>query len=159
MYGATGPGGCMLLIQVLTDNNTRSLNDLKRILTKHSGAICDKVQHNFDRKGVVSAASDWSLEKALELAIEAGAEDVQETQDDEEKPMLQFICDASSMKAVQSTLESLGVHTRSSSIEFISQTPSFLNPTQLETASSLLETLINYEDVVRVWDNIHTQEN
>ncbi|KAA0725531.1 Translational activator of cytochrome c oxidase 1 [Triplophysa tibetana] len=158
LYEATGPGGCTLLIEVLTDNNTRSHQEIKRIMTKHGGALCEGARRNFDRKGVVAASRDEiTSEKALELAIEAGAEDVQETEDEEERPVLQFICDTASMKAVRSALETLGVHTLSAGMEFVSHTPSLLNEAQLETASSLLETLHDCPDVVRVWDNIKAQ--
>lgn len=56
----------------------------------HSGMLCDGARHSFERKGVVVVAREGvSTERALELAIEAGAEDVQETQDEEERPLLQ----------------------------------------------------------------------
>ncbi|XP_059387894.1 translational activator of cytochrome c oxidase 1 [Carassius carassius] len=158
VYEAAGPGGCTLLIEVLTDNNTRSHQEIKRILMKHGGGLCEGARRNFDRKGVVAASRDGiSSERALELAIEAGAEDVQEIEDEEERPILQFICDIASMKAVRSALESLGVPTLSSALEFVSHTPSLLTQAQLETASSLLEALNDCPDVVRVWDNIHAQ--
>lgn len=51
------------------------------------GMISEKVRHNFDQRGVV-VVSGVTAEKALELAIEAGAEDVQETGDEDEKPQL-----------------------------------------------------------------------
>lgn len=56
----------------------------------HRGALCEGARHHFDRKGVIVTARDAvSCEKALELAIESGAEDVQESEDEEEKPILQ----------------------------------------------------------------------
>ncbi len=56
----------------------------------HSGALCEGARRNFDRKGVVATSRDGiSSDKALELAIEAGAEDVQEIEDEEERPILQ----------------------------------------------------------------------
>ncbi|XP_051530515.1 translational activator of cytochrome c oxidase 1 [Myxocyprinus asiaticus] len=158
LYEARGPGGCTLLIEVLTDNNTRSHQEIKRIMMKHGGTLCEGAQRNFVRKGVVSASRDGiSSENALELAIEAGAEDVQESEDEEERPTLQFICDMASMKAVRSALENLGVHTLSAGLEFVSHSPSLLTRSQLETASTLLEALNDCPDVVRVWDNIQAQ--
>lgn len=54
-----------------------------------SAALSEGVRHGFTRKGVVtSLAKTLSLERALELAIDAGAEDVQETEDEEEQPLL-----------------------------------------------------------------------
>lgn len=69
----------------------------------------------------------------------------------------QFVCDMTSMKAVRNALESLGIHTLSSGLEFVPHTPSLLTQTQLETAFSLLEAVNDCPDVVRVWDNIHAQ--
>ncbi|XP_036429122.1 translational activator of cytochrome c oxidase 1 isoform X1 [Colossoma macropomum] len=159
LYEARGPGGCWLLIEVLTDNNTRSHNEIKHILTKNGGVLCDGARHNFDRKGVVVADRDGiSTERALELAIESGAEDVQETEDEEAKPILQFICDMSSMKVVRTALEALGVHTLSTGMEYISNSPTPLPQPQLEANAVLLEALNDYPDVVRVWDNIQALE-
>lgn len=56
----------------------------------HRGALSDGARHNFDRKGmVVVSGQNISTERALELAIEAGAEDVKETDDEEEQRLLQ----------------------------------------------------------------------
>lgn len=56
----------------------------------HRGMLADGVRHNFSRRGVVSVSGqNVTTEKALELAIEAGAEDVQEIEDEEEQPLLQ----------------------------------------------------------------------
>lgn len=52
--------------------------------------MSDGARHNFDRRGVVVVPGEnITTERALELAIEAGAEDVQETEDEDEKPILQ----------------------------------------------------------------------
>ncbi|XP_066521629.1 translational activator of cytochrome c oxidase 1 [Hoplias malabaricus] len=159
LYEARGPGGCLLLIEVLTDNNTRSHNEIKHILMKNGGVLCDGALHNFDRKGIVVASRDGiSSERALELAIESGAEDVLETEDEEAKLILQFVCDMSSTKAVRTELEALGVHTHSTGIEYISNSHTPLGQDQLEASTVLLEALSDYPDVVRVWDNIQAQE-
>lgn len=59
----------------------------------HRGALSDGARHSFDRKGmVVVSGQTISTERALELAIEAGAEDVRETEDEEEQRLLQVSC-------------------------------------------------------------------
>ncbi|CAK6971002.1 translational activator of cytochrome c oxidase 1 [Scomber scombrus] len=155
MFEARGPGGCMMLIEVLTDNNSRTHQDIKRLLTKNGGTLADGVRHNFSRRGVVSVSGqNVTTEKALELAIEAGAEDVQETEDEEEQPLLQFICDMSDVKKVRTSLEELGMKITSAGLEFIARNVSTLEQEQLDAASTLIEVLNDYTDVVRVWDNI-----
>lgn len=157
-YEARGPGGCLLLIEVLTDNNARSNQELKHILNKHGGVVCDGARHAFSRKGVVMARGEGvSSERALELAIEAGAEDVLETEDEEDKPQLQFLCSVSDLRQVRISLEELGVSTLSSGMAFVSVRPAELPPGQLEEAAALLEELHDSADVVRVWDNIQAQ--
>ncbi|KAM6951628.1 translational activator of cytochrome c oxidase 1 isoform 2-T2 [Aplochiton taeniatus] len=157
-YEARGPGGCMFLIEVLTDNNTRSHQEIKYLINKYGGALCDGARHNFNRKGVVVAqGAGVSSERALELAIEAGAEDVLETEDEDEKPLLKFICDMTALKNVRTSLEELGLNTVSADLEFVSHTPTALPEAQLDTASTLLEALNDCPDVVRVWDNIQAQ--
>ncbi len=52
--------------------------------------ISDGARHNFNKRGVVVVpGQNVSTERALELAIEAGAEDVQETEDEGEQPLLE----------------------------------------------------------------------
>lgn len=52
--------------------------------------LSDGARHNFNKRGVVLVpGKNVSTERALELAIEAGAADVQETEDEEEQPVLQ----------------------------------------------------------------------
>ncbi|XP_023655618.1 translational activator of cytochrome c oxidase 1 isoform X1 [Paramormyrops kingsleyae] len=154
-YEARGPGGSMLLIEVLTDNNTRTHQHIKHLVQKHGGMLCDGARHSFERKGVVVAAREGvSTERALELAIEAGAEDVQETQDEEERPLLQFICEASQMQDVRSALEALGLVTQSAALEYVACNHTLLLQEHLEAASRLLDSLNDNPDVVRVWDNI-----
>lgn len=155
IFEARGPGGCLLLIEVLTDNNSRSTQEIKRLLIKNRGMLSDGARHNFSRRGVVVVpGQDVSTERALELAIEAGAEDVQETEDEEERPLLQFICDMTDVRKVRASLEELGMEILSAGLEYVPRTLLSLDQDQLDAASVLIEALNDYPDVVRVWDNI-----
>ncbi|KAM4526978.1 translational activator of cytochrome c oxidase 1 isoform 2-T2 [Fundulus diaphanus] len=155
MFEARGPGGCLLLVEVLTDNNSRTLQDIKRLLNKNGGMLSDGARHNFNRRGVVVVPGhSVSAERALEMAIEAGAEDVQETEDEEEKLQLKFICATSDLNKVRGSLEGLGLQITSAGLEFVPRNHSFLDQEHLEAASTLIEALTDCPDVVRVWDNI-----
>ncbi|KAM9838090.1 translational activator of cytochrome c oxidase 1 [Aulostomus maculatus] len=155
LYEAQGPGGCKLLIEVLTTSNARSLVEVKIALNKNGGMLCDRVIHNFNKKGlVVVQGHNVSTEQALELAIEVGAEDVQESEDDEDGPVLQFISDLSDLKKVQASLAALGMDVKSAGLGFVPHIFSNLNQDQLDDASALIEALNDCPDVVQVWDNI-----
>ncbi|XP_061823813.1 translational activator of cytochrome c oxidase 1 [Nerophis lumbriciformis] len=155
MFEARGPAGCFLLIEVLSDQVTRSRQDIKRVLTKNGGMLSQGVSGNFSKRGVVVIPSqNITLEQALELAIEAGAEDVEETADEDDAPILQFICDTAHLWKVQASLQQLGMQVRSMESEFVPRILLSLDEDQLEAASTLIEALSDVPDVVRIWDNI-----
>ncbi|CAI5658955.1 translational activator of cytochrome c oxidase 1 [Oreochromis niloticus] len=155
MFEARGPGGCLLLVEVLTDNNSRTHQEIKRLLNKNGGMLSDGARHNFQRRGVVVVpGQNITTERALELAIEAGAEDVQETEDEEEKPLLQFLCDVGDLNKVRASLKELGMEVLSAGLEFVARTHAPLDEDHLDAASILIEALNDCPDVVRVWDNI-----
>ena len=146
--------------------------------------LSDGARHNFSKRGVVVVqGQNVSTERALELAIEAGAEDVQETEDEDEQPLLQvrheesrtalmtmkiisgrfdwqlflcpqFFCDMMDVRKVQASLAELGMQITSAGVEFVPRTLLSLDQDQLDAASALIEALNDYPDVIRVWDNI-----
>ncbi|XP_034992981.1 translational activator of cytochrome c oxidase 1 [Zootoca vivipara] len=160
LYGVRGPGGCTLLIEILTDSAKRSSNDIRHLLNKHGGQLVDGAQHSFVKKGVVAVSSEnrsgstVTLDQALELAIEAGAEDVQEEEDENEKMLLKFVCAVPTLHQVREKLNSLGLCTVSAGFEFIPTFSAQLSDEQMGQALQLLEALRNNLDVVRVYDNI-----
>ncbi|XP_054623051.1 translational activator of cytochrome c oxidase 1 isoform X2 [Dunckerocampus dactyliophorus] len=165
MLEARGPGGCFLLIEVLTDQPPRSQQEVRRVLTKNgdtaphatteSGMLSQGVSGNFSRRGVVVVpGQNITLDRALELAIEAGAEDVEETTDEDDAPILQFICDTVDLWKVQASLQRLGMQVTSVACEFVPRTILPLDQEQLDAASTLIEALSDVPDVVRIWDNI-----
>ncbi|XP_056153431.1 translational activator of cytochrome c oxidase 1-like [Lampris incognitus] len=157
-YEARGPGGCVLIIEVLSDSTNRSHQEIRRLLNKNGGALADGARHNFSRKGVVVVyGGDISMERAVELAIESGAEDVKEDEDEEGNPVLQFICEITDLRKVQNSLEGFGMRVVSASLEYVAQNMASLDQNQLEEASNLIEVLNDWADVVRVWDNIQAQ--
>ncbi|XP_019739171.1 translational activator of cytochrome c oxidase 1 [Hippocampus comes] len=159
IFEARGPGGCLLLIEVLTDNSSRSQQDIRGVLSRNGGMLSEGARHNFSRKAVVVVpGQNVTSERALELAIEAGAQDVQETEDEEDDaPLLRFICDNADLRKVRASLEELGMKVTLWDSEFVPRALSPLDREQLEAASALIEALSDCPDVVRIWDNIQAQ--
>ncbi|XP_036925979.1 translational activator of cytochrome c oxidase 1 [Sturnira hondurensis] len=160
LYEGRGPGGSSLLIEALSNSGSKCHSDIKHILNKNGGMMAEGARHSFDRKGVIVVGvedrekKEVNLERALELAIEAGAEDVKETEDEEEKSIFKFICDASSLHQVRKKLDSLGLCPVSCTLEFIPNTVVQLGDSDLEQAAHLIQALGNHEDVIQVYDNI-----
>lgn len=160
LYEGRGPGGSSLLIEALSSSGSKCHSDIKHILNKNGGMMAEGARHSFDKKGVIVVGmedrekKEVNLERALELAIEAGAEDVKETEDEEEKNIFKFICDASSLHQVRKKLDSLGLCPVSCTLEFIPNTKVQLADPDLQQAAHLIQALGNHEDVIQVYDNI-----
>ncbi|XP_075032935.1 translational activator of cytochrome c oxidase 1 isoform X2 [Mixophyes fleayi] len=160
LFQARGPGGSSLLIELLTDNTNRSFADLRLLLKNNGGTPTDGALHCFTKKGVVTVQTcdrDGNLlqmEQALDLAIQAGAEDVQEMQDEEERDMYKYICDFSSLREVRSQLISLGLLPISSGPEYLPTITVQLSDTDKEQVFKLLQLINDQSDVMHVYDNI-----
>jgi YebC/PmpR family DNA-binding regulatory protein len=78
-YEGYGPGGVAMLIEALTNNRSRTAPDLRSIFEKNGGnlATSGSVAFQFTKQGVITIKSEATDEdKLLELALDAGAEDV-----------------------------------------------------------------------------------
>jgi len=79
-----GPGGVAVLVETQTDNRNRTTSEVRHVFTKFNGNLGTNgcVSYLFTRKGSISLdAEQIDMEKAMDLAIEAGAEDVEESGD------------------------------------------------------------------------------
>ena len=75
-----GPGGVAILVEGSTDNRNRSVSEIRHIFTKHGGNLggAGSVAYMFKPKGVIAIAADKTTEdKLMEIALEAGADDIQ----------------------------------------------------------------------------------
>jgi YebC/PmpR family DNA-binding regulatory protein len=83
-YEGYGPGGVALIVEALTDNRNRTATNVRTAFSKNGGnlAATGAVSHGFERKGLIEyGAGAGDEEKVLEAAIEAGADDVESSED------------------------------------------------------------------------------
>ena len=83
-YEGYGPGGVALIVEALTDNRNRTATNVRTAFAKNGGNLgaSGAVSHGFDRLGLIEyPASAGDEEKVLEAAIEAGADDVESSED------------------------------------------------------------------------------
>lgn len=78
LYEGYGPGGVAMVLEIVTDNKNRSAGDVRSLFTKGGGsmAITGAVAFQFERKGVIPVKKGPTEEQVMELALEAGGEDV-----------------------------------------------------------------------------------
>ncbi|MFH1262879.1 MAG: YebC/PmpR family DNA-binding transcriptional regulator [Pseudomonadota bacterium] len=83
-YEGYGPGGAAVIVDVLTDNKHRTIAEIRHAFTAHNGNLGENgcVAWNFETKGVLAVSKEKTTEDALmELALDAGAEDVRDAGD------------------------------------------------------------------------------
>ncbi len=78
-----GPGGVAVIVESMTDNNNRTVAEVRHAFTKAGGNLGTdgSVSYLFNKKGLIQLNQDNNLEQIMETAIEAGAEDIEENPD------------------------------------------------------------------------------
>lgn len=106
-YEGYGPEGIAVIVEAMTDNRNRTASSVRSLFTKSGGNLAETgaVSFMFERKGLVSyTATVGDADTVLMAAIEAGAEDVESSEESHD-----IYCDATDLHAVSTALEaSLG---------------------------------------------------
>lgn len=157
-YEGYGPGGAALLVEVITDNRNRSVNDMRNIFSKNGGAIADagSVAYLFSRRGEVRLGKDGLTEdQAMELALDSGADDVL----DEDGEWV--VCTAQDkMPAVSAALHSRGLPPTSQRLVYLpSVTVPVTDPSAARTLVKLCSALEDYDDTQHVHSNFEIPED
>ncbi|MCX7966688.1 MAG: YebC/PmpR family DNA-binding transcriptional regulator [Syntrophorhabdaceae bacterium] len=157
-YEGYGPGGVAILVEVMTDNKKRTTAEIRHILSKMNGNLGETgcVSWLFHKKGYFSFDKKTVDEdKIIELALEAGAEDV--TSDDN---VIEVFTDVSNFENVKKVFDANGLKYIVSEISMIPQTSVKLEGKNAETMLKLMEALEDSDDVQKVYANfdISTEE-
>ncbi|MFC3339471.1 YebC/PmpR family DNA-binding transcriptional regulator [Paracandidimonas soli] len=102
-YEGYGIGGAAVLIDCMTDNRQRTVSEVRHALTKHGGNLGQDgcVAFQFKHCGQFLFAPGASEEQIMEIALEAGAEDVQTDEDG----LIEVTCPPSDYTAVKAAFE------------------------------------------------------
>ncbi|MDE6432333.1 MAG: YebC/PmpR family DNA-binding transcriptional regulator [Opitutales bacterium] len=159
LYEGYIAGGVGLVIEVTTDNKNRAASDVRSTLTKCGGNLATPgaLMFNFQRKGQFFIEKSAIAEDALiELALNAGAEDVK-TDDDE---CYEVLCSVADYYNLAEALNKAGITPQSSDLAYIPNT--LVEITDQETASKIIravEKLEDIEDVKNVFANFELADN
>ncbi|HTO23210.1 MAG TPA: YebC/PmpR family DNA-binding transcriptional regulator [Spirochaetia bacterium] len=152
LYEAYGPGGVAILIDILTDNKNRAAAEIRNLLSKGGGNLgaSGSVAYQFKRKGVITYdSSKYKEDDILEVALEAGAEDVSS-----DAESIEVKTTPEDFEAVVKAMEAKGFeHTMAEIVRVADQTVT-LDKDKTEKALRLVENLEEHEDVQNVATNL-----
>jgi YebC/PmpR family DNA-binding regulatory protein len=150
-YEGYGPGGAAIFIEVTTDNPTRSVADIRYAFTRNAGNLgaTGSVGWMFDHKGQIYIdAGRCDEDRALELSLEAGAEDFAREGD-------QYVVATTpaTLHAVQDALRAAGITIESAELAMVPKNTVKVEGADVERIIRLVEALEELDDVSKVFSN------
>jgi len=155
-YEGYGPGGAAVLVDALTDNRNRTSGEIRHIFSKHGGSLGEGgcVSWLFDKKGLIVFDKDKvDEEKLLEIALEAGVEDVKE-----EDTTFEVTTDPSRFHEVKTALDNLDMQYVLAEISMIPKNTVKLVGKEAEQMIRLMDPLEDSDDVQKASANFDIPE-
>lgn len=149
-YEGYGPGGVAVLVDCLSDNKNRTVSEVRHAFTKFGGNLGTdgSVAYLFTKQGEIVVLASQDLEKAMELAIEAGALDINLEEDH-----LEIMTSEQSYHAVLGSLTKAGVLVEDAELVMSASIKVSLEAESQETLDHLIDALEDLDDVQSVYSN------
>ncbi len=152
LYEGYGPSGVAIMVEALTDNRSRTGPEIKRIFEKHGGSLGTTgcVNWMFGKKGLITVATSTTNEDdLLELALGAGADDMQNTGE-----VFEITCDPSGFEPLKKALEAKSIPIEVAEISMVPQnTVGIDSETVARKIVSLMEAFDDHDDVQNAYAN------
>lgn len=151
VYEGYGPGGVAVLIETLTDNKNRTVAEVRHGFTKFGGNLgtSGSVSYLFAKQGIISFAAGSDEDRILEVALEAGAEDVTTF----DNGSIDVITSPASFGGVKDALANADLIPAHSEVSMIASTEAELDLENAEILLSLVDHLEDLDDVQNVYSN------
>ena len=150
-YEGYGPGGIAVFVETMTDNRNRTVSEIRHAFSKAQGNLGAEgsVAYLFDKRGIIVFDSVTEVDDLMEIAIEAGAEDVIL----EDEGSLEIVTLPEDFLRVKDLLEDSGFEPSSAALSMLPQNLSDLDVETGEKVFRLLEMLEDLDDVTGVYTN------
>ena len=151
-YEGYGPGGIAVMVESMTDNNNRTVAEVRHAFTKSGGNLGTNgsVAYLFEKKGLIRIQSGQNENLVMELAIDAGAEDIEINED----TSMSITSSPEDFENIKNVLVDKEIIVEDSEIAFI---PENTVEADLDTSLKvfkLLETLEELDDTQTVTSNV-----
>ena len=150
-YEGYGVGGIAVLVECMTDNRNRTVSDVRHAFDKRGGNLGTdgSVAYLFTRTGQISFAPGADEEQIMEVALEAGAEDVVTNDDQSIDVMVAW----EEFATVKDTIVAAGLEPDDAEITMLASITVPLDKEGAEKALALIDSLEDLDDVQNVYTN------
>jgi len=148
-----GPGGAAILVQALSDNRNRTLQEVRNIFSRHGGSLGEAgcVAWLFESKGLILiATNNLNTEELALLAIDAGAEDVKVEEDH-----IEIYTTPEQFEAVRAALKKGNISTASAELSMLPKTTIDLEEKPALQTLKLVRKLEELDEVQSVSSNVN----
>jgi YebC/PmpR family DNA-binding regulatory protein len=156
-YEGYGPHGVALLVKCLTDNRNRTLADIRRVFNRTSGNLAEAgaVTWMFEPRGViVLERKDLDPDEIFMIAVEAGAEDIEVSED-----FVEIYTQAGDLHTVSSALEEQGLEIDEADLSMVAKNLMSLDEKDTLQVLHMVEALDELDDVDQVYSNLDVPED
>jgi len=156
-YEGFGPHGVAFMLDCVTDNRNRTVAEIRHLLSRSGGTMAEAgaVGWQFSRNSYFSfPASQLSFDKAFELAVDAGAEDVAEDGEN-----IEIIGPVESFKKISDALKKTGVTPDDAGLRMISKQDMELPVDHTLSVLRVIEALEELDDVANVFHNLKISDD
>lgn len=157
VYEGYGPNGVAVMVEAMTDNRNRTVAEIRHIFSKNGGNMGESgsVGWMFDRKGyIVVDKAEKTEEELFEIAIEAGADDMQDGGE-----VFEIFTAPENFDAVNDAIKAAGIEPQASEISQIPQNYIRLEGSDAKMMLKLYDALDDNDDVQKVWSNFDIDES
>lgn len=155
-YEGYGPGGIAIIIDTLTDNKARTVGDLRLAFSDHSGNLGTNgcVAYMFTNKGRIHFTTDLTEDRVMELAIEAGADDVIAPTDasDPSEPWT-ILTSVPAFQRVKEAIEKAGMAISEAELAMVPGDTVAVTGENAQTLIDLVDAIEDLDDVQKVYTN------
>src|SRR5690625_1199231 len=150
-YEGYGVGGAAVIVDCMTDNRQRTVSEVRHALTKHGGNLGQDgcVTFMFKHCGQFLFAPGTSEEAVMEVALDAGAEDIEIDEDG----LIEVICEPSAYERVKQAFEAADLIPEVHDVVMKPLSETELTGKEATTMQKMLDTLENLDDVQKVYTN------
>ncbi|MDA1305763.1 MAG: YebC/PmpR family DNA-binding transcriptional regulator [Acidobacteria bacterium] len=156
MYEGYGPGGVAVMVDTITDNRNRTVSEVRHIFGKYGGNLgeANSVAWMFEKKGLIVLDKASAEEDTLmNLALEAGADDMQDAGD-----AWEVTCSPEVHQAVVDAIKATGLEPSRSEVAMLPKNTVALEGKGISQMMKLMEALDDSDDTRNVWTNADFDE-
>ena len=152
LYEGYGPSGVAIMVEALTDNRNRTTPQIKRLFDRHGGSLGASgcVNWMFSKKGLITVSTaSVDEEQLLEIALSAGADDMQTVGD-----VFEITCEPGAYEELKKALQEKEIATEVAEISMVPQNTIEINDEQTaKKIISLMEDFEDHDDVQNAYAN------